>query len=248
MVDTIMRTVRRLEGVGLVALAGLLGLGCGLAEDLEKLRTLGFQLPSRSYSVNTQDARWRNPPPGGVPQVRCGPGGLVDANSCCTPPAPAPAIDCMQYPLSCEMGSCALKFRYEQASLVDLAKDVPALSSIKGSILSDVTVTRLDLTIANSMNVMLPPVTLYVAPANVTSASDGSARQVAVVPAKPPGYTGMEQIPLDAAAQAAIADFVRDFQTPFNIIAATDVVLSSGTPLPSGKLDVTVSGRVEAKF
>ncbi len=167
---------------------------------------------------------------------------------CCAPPAPAPAIDCRQYPLSCDAGACALKFTYEHSAAIDLGKEVPALAGAAAKVLSDILLKELDLTVASSFNVALPPVSLFVAPANVTSGANPGARKIATLRMFPAGYRGQERVPLDAQAQQAFSDFAKNFQTPFNMIFSTTVTVKGGTPAPQGQLDVTVSGKVEARI
>jgi hypothetical protein len=150
--------------------------------------------------------------------------------------------------LSCEDSVCALKFPFEQVQKVDLMKEVPELAQFKGQIFSDVLLKQIDLTIDNGMNVTLPPVYLYVAPATVTSAAHKDAKRLAVLPMTAPGFKGMESLVLDSEAQRVFSGFARDFQSPFNIIISTTVVTKGGSPAPMGKLDVTVGGKVEARL
>src|SRR5688500_14155509 len=133
----------RVSRLGLTLLA--FSVGCGL---IDKLRGIEFQLPNRAYSLSSNDQRWKAPPQGGVPEVSCGPGGVE--MDCCMPPAPAPAIDCTRIPMSCDEGKCALKFNYEVATTVNLAKEVPVLADVGGSILSDILLKEIDLAVANS--------------------------------------------------------------------------------------------------
>jgi|tagenome__1003787_1003787.scaffolds.fasta_scaffold20822138_1 hypothetical protein len=220
---------------------------CGLIHELENFKGINFDLPERKYSVSTDDPSWKSPPLDGVPAVSCGAGGLV--MDCCTPPPPLPAIDCARSPLACDAGNCALEFTYDQVQGVNLAKEVPSLASSKGQIFSQVLLKTIDVTIdTNSMNVSLPPVNVYLAPASVTSSTSPMAKKVATLSMKTPGYTGAETVPLDEAAQQLFSMYARDYQTPFNIIISTQVVLKAGSPIPKGKLDFRVGGRVEAKF
>lgn len=235
-----MRISRRVAvaAAGLVA-AAVVGGGCGLLDALDKFKGITFQLPSRMYTVTTEDPRWRSPPPGGVPPVPCG-GGLGD---CCAPP-----ISCSQFPLMCDEGKCALKFSYEEVSKVDLAKDAPELAAHKGDIFSTVTLKQIDLQIDNGLNVALPTIELYVAPASVTSHTGNGAKRIGTIPRQPAAFKGTVQLPLDDAGQQAFSNFARDFQTPFNFIMSASVVIKSGEPTPMGKIVVVVSGAVEAKF
>jgi uncharacterized protein YceK len=222
-------------------MAGLLLLGgCGLIDALDKAKEGGVnvQLPSQKYTVSTSDQRWRQPPSSGIPPIPCGAGNPM--STCCTPP-----IDCMATPLSCEKEMCALKFDYEEAKTVNLASD-GELGQYKGMTPSQILLQQLDIDIENGLNVSTPPITVYIAPAGVTSGS--SAQKLAVIPNQGPRSHGMVQVPLDEAAQKVFSTFATDFQTPFNLIFSTTVVLRSGEPSPEGMVVYTIGGSVRAKF
>jgi hypothetical protein len=225
----------------------LLLSGCGLINELDNFKGINFQLPERKYTVSTEDPSWHAPPSGGVPAITCGAGGMV--MDCCNPGAPVPPIDCTSSPLFCEAGACALKFNYDQVQMVDLAMEVPSLANSKGQIFSEVLLKTIDVAIdTNTMNVPLPPVKIYLAPASVTTGANPEAKRVATLSMRAPGFVGMESVPLDAAAQQLFSMYARDYQTPFNIIISTEVVLKSGSVTPAGRLDFRVGGKVEAKF
>jgi len=238
--------MRKQLGLALVLTTGLVPtLGCGLADQLDKLRTVSFRLPQRSYSVSTMDPRWKHPPAGGIPQVPCGPGGVTP--DCCSFPMGGMSVDCARSPMVCDAGSCALKFRYEQDSRVDLGGEVPALKSVGSSILSEVKLKEIELEIANSLNVALPPVDLFVAPENVTSPAMGGAHKIATIEGLTPGFRGQQKIQLTPEAQRAFSSFATDFKTPFNLLMATEMLYKGG-PTPMGQVDLQMSGTVEAKF
>jgi len=227
--------------VGVVVLGG-----CGLMDALDKLKSIDFMLPAQKFSVSTNNANWRSPPSGGIPPLPCGPGQPVA--DCCMAPPGAPPIDCTRTPLSCEAERCSLKFRYEQVQEVNLARDVPALKSVNGQVVSQVLLKQIDLDVDNMMNVTTPPIDLYVAPANVTSAATPGAQKIATIPMQTPGFKGHVVVPLDASAQQVFSNFARATQTPFNFIMSTGILVKSGDPVPMGQIDFVVSGQVEAKL
>lgn len=226
-----------------VAIAALPGVtSCGLI-DLASFDGITFQLPEQTYTLSTDDPRWKQLPQGGVPPVTCGgAGALVD--DCCS----IPTVNCGISPMSCEAGMCALKFTYEVTSPIDLAKDVPQLTRVQGSTLSEIRLKSIETTMNNRLSMALPDVLVYVAPGNVDTASHPDARLIATIPSKPAGYEGTDVIELTAEAQDAFAAYASDFQTPFNIIMSTTVVMKSGATKPTGQLDVKVGGKVEAKL
>src|SRR5687767_14124162 len=92
----------------LTALVLLLS-SCELANQLDQLGAVKFDLKRERYVFSTMDPRWKQTPMGGVPQVPCGAGSVT--MDCCSF-ADGSSIDCSATPLSCEMGTCALKFLY----------------------------------------------------------------------------------------------------------------------------------------
>jgi hypothetical protein len=225
-----------------VAAAVVLLAGCGLINALDKVKGFTFMLPARTLTVSTNSPNWRSPPAEGIPPVPCGAGQpLAD---CCM----APGVDCMRSPLVCESAKCALKFTYEQVQPVDLSKDVESLKQYNGMIFSQVLLKQIDLTVDNRLNVSTPQVQLYVGKSNVMTASDPGAQHIATIPVQPPGFKGMIQVPLDAAGQQSFSNLARDFQTPFNIIMSTGILVKSGEPTPMGQVDYTVTGLVEVKL
>lgn len=222
-------------------------MGCDLIDQL-KNPTIAFTLPKQTFNVSTNDPRWKQPPDEGVPNLTCGSGAGALVMDCCVPPAPAPPLNCQLYPMTCEAGSCVMKFNYEQASPITLADQVPQLRGQKGNIIKEILLKEIELTLNNTFNVPLPPVAIFIAPADVTSASDPGAQRLVNLPAVTMAMQSKQTILVDAQAQQAFSRFAKDFQTPFNLIASTTMVIRPGTPKPQGMLEVIVSGKVEAKF
>jgi hypothetical protein len=227
-----------------VALAGALAglIGCGLISDIASLT---FQLPSKSFSFDTSNPMWKAPP-GTFPAVSCGAGQPV--TDCCHPPAPAPTPDCNATPLDCVAGVCVLEFPITVTQKIDLRNEVPSLSSLSGQSLADITISRVQYTIDNTLNVELPPIDIYVAAQDVTTVGAGSSAQKFVtVPATPANTTQSGNVVPDSGGQAAFSQYARSFATPFNFIAHAVMVVAPGSPVPAGGVNVTITGTVKAK-
>jgi hypothetical protein len=225
---------------GALAAAVLLLGGCHLLDALDQLKSISFKLPAQMYTVSTSDSRWHNLPAGTmIPPFPCGGGTTV---TCCEAP-----IDCKQVPLVCENEQCALKFTFEDAQKIDLAS-VGELGAYKGKVFSDVLLKELNLGVDSMLNVSTPPIDLYVAPANVTTASGPGAEKIATIPPQPAGMKGNITVPLAPAAQQAFSNHARDFQTPFNVILSAGIDIKSGEPIPMGKVVFTITGTVEGKL
>jgi hypothetical protein len=239
-------TAFRVPGPGRVALGVLAVLsGCGLISS--DIATFTFQLPSKSFSFDTASAGWKAPPSYYNAPVPCGAGQAVA--DCCNPPAPAPKPDCSATPsqLACVSSVCALQFPFSVSQNIDLKKEVPSLSSLGGQTLASISIKQIQYTIASTMNVALPAMDIYVAPATVTTLPSAMATKFGTVPATPAGATKSGDVVMDPAGQATFSQYLSAFTTPFNLIAYTVVVLPSGSPTPTGKVDVTVTGTISAK-
>ena len=216
---------------------------CGLVS--RDVSLLSFDLPAKSYSFDTNDSSWKLPT-GTFPRVPCGAGELVV--DCCNPPARFPTPDCGLTPLSCESGACTLKFPVAVFQQVDLGQEVPALANVSSQSLVDVYVSQIRYQVTSSLNVALPAVDLFVAPDGVTSAADSRAQKFGTVPVTPPMMSGDGLVAIVPDAEQIFAAYAHDPATPFNFIATTTVVIPSGSLIPQGKVDITVTGQISAQI
>jgi hypothetical protein len=214
---------------------------CGLLS--RDLASLSFDLPPKSYGFDTKS--W-SLPAGAFPLVPCGATQLVV--DCCNPPAPLPKPNCVLTPLSCESGACTLHFPVTTAQQMDLTKEVPELANIHSQTLVDVYVSQIRYSMTSTLNVGLPSVDLYVAPDGVTSPADPSARKFGTVPATPAMTSGDGLVDIAPDAEQIFAQYAHQPAVPFNFVAATTVVLPSGSLIPNGRVSITVTGRVTVQL
>jgi len=230
--------------------AGLLSAaaGCGLL-DIASFNGITFNLPEKTYNIDTSDPKWNSPPAGGVPAVACGPGGVtVD---CCTLPEPFStqfSVDCKKYPLVCEGSTCTYKFMYETGSIVDLKKEVPQLTSTTSAALKTITLKNIKLTLNNGLNMAMPPIEVFVAPMDATTVTDPRARKLATLPGHDAGYNNTETVPVDTAGQTAFSAFAQNYKVPFKLLARAQLVLRAGQAAPAGKAVAKIGGQVEAEL
>jgi hypothetical protein len=214
------RIAARLSG------AVLLGaLGCGLiSSDITKIT---FELPSKHYVFTTQGL---TVPPGANMRLTCGAGGLV-------PTCPAPSV--------CEAGVCTVHYPISVVQKMDLKKDAAQIAQY--SSLANITIDRVGYDVVSTANVEIPEMSIYLAPLGVTSPSDPQAVKFGTVATIPAGATTSGEVVKEPDADATFAIFAQDLTMPFNFIAATSVTWVSGSPVPSGMVDITITGRVAAK-
>jgi hypothetical protein len=229
----------------LLAVGGLPLGGCELL-DFARNPKVTFKLPSLEYLISTTDPRWKSPPMAFSQKIDC-----TAASDCCMPPPGSPpelAIDCAAHAISCDAGQCATSFPLELPLPVMLA-GVPALMDMAGKVVSEITLQSLEYEVVNDIGVALPALALSVAPSRVTSASGNpEAKRLATLPPTGAGAMVMDTIALEPDAKQAFQSLARDFQTPFNLIASTNISLRSGAPLPHGEVKVIVSGTGAASF
>jgi hypothetical protein len=248
-VKTFAYPARRSSGWWLFCLAILAtsSTSCGLI-DLDSFKQLTFDLPKKKYQVDTSDGQFTKPPAAAVPAVPCG-AGLVD---CCNPGAVVAqqfsAVNCSMYPLTCE-GVCAFNLDYEVAQPVNLVDEVPALGGAERNVLEDVFLKSIKYGVDNELNVDMPPVDVYVAPAGATTVKNNPVAKLVVnIPARPRGETGTKTIEVPAAGQQAFSTFAKNFKQPFTIISVVHVKMKGGDPFPQGKATIELSGKVETRF
>jgi hypothetical protein len=226
---------RRLLALTLLASAA----GC---DWLSGTPPISFPLPERSFVLATTNSQWQTPPGAFAMPVECS--GRED---CCMPPG-GPPLSCTQFPFVCATGTCAIEFPLELVVAIDLGHDAAELTQVRGQVPAEVTLDSFGYTVASALNVALPQVTLYVGPSAAASASSPEAHRLGVIPLTNAGFRGGGVIGLDADAQRAFGMYARDLQTPFHLIASTTISVRSGSPVPSGEVDLTVTGRVTVRF
>jgi hypothetical protein len=228
--------------------SSVLAAGCDLLEFAQN-PSVNLSLPMRSYSFSDSDPRWKAPPPGFDRAVPCN----VVADCCMNPPG-APAgttIECSQFPLICDDTKvCAMRITLEIPQTIDLKRDAPEFAEVGGRLVKEVLLRELSYTVDNQIGTDLPPVNVFVAPAGVmSSANSDQVKLLVSLPKTVAGKKSQETIALSPAAQQAFSARALDLDSPFNLIAGTDVIVRSGTPIPPGaKVDVSVTGKVTVKF
>jgi hypothetical protein len=236
--------IRRLIAT-VVLLPGM--VGCGLIDP--NITKITFDLPTRSYSF---DASTLNLPAGSTVAVPCGTNQVV--TDCCNPPAGLglPMPDCTMTMLACETNMrgtdvCTAVVTITQSQTMNLGQEVPQLQGAVG--LSNLSINQISYTVMdNTLNVDLPPVILYLAPSGVSDPNDASAKKFGTVPSIAAGSTPAGTVTLEPDAAATFSSFTHTLSMPFNLIASTVVHVPSGSPVPSGKIDLSVTGKLSASL
>ena len=223
-----------------VALTFLAAGGCGLiSSDVFRVT---FDLPTQTYTFDT--AQWGNLPPGQVPAIPC----TMDPDNCCTL-ATAAGLNCTTTPLVCKSGACAAEIPESTSTTINLAMQVGSLSQYAS--LGNISISSISYKVSNNtLNVDLPALSIYLAPAtpvNVTDPTDPQAQLFGTTQPIPAGTDPSMMVQLVPNAAAIFQMFTSKLSTAFNFIAATTVEIAAGTPVPMGQVTISITGTISAQ-
>jgi hypothetical protein len=222
-----MRTSSLARLLGLLVVGISAGVGCGLiSSDITKLT---FDLPARTYTFDTATF---NLPAGSTTKVPCGGSNAVQT-------CPSPTV--------CLASVCALEQPVGVYTTINLKMDAPELSSLSDQHLANVTLESLRYSAVSTLNVASPPFDLYLAAAGVTDSTSAMAMKFGTIPSIPAGASESGDIVKTAAADSLFSSYATNFATPFNVLAAAIVIVPSGSPTPTGKITLTITGTISAK-
>jgi hypothetical protein len=222
-----------------------LATGCDLIE-FAKNPSITLTLPTRMFKFDTSDGRWKSPPPAFNQSVPCN----APADCCRNPPgAPAgTSFDCAAYPLVCDSNICGISIDYEVPQPIDLKKDAPEFAEVGGRVVKEVLLKEISYIANNQIGVELPPIEVFVGPAGATKSTDDQVKLLVTLPKTPANMKTEQTVTLTPEAQKAFSDRALNLESPFTMLAGTDVIVRSGTPPPQGSVDVTVTGKITVKF
>src|ERR1022692_1270975 len=223
-----------------LACALLMGsAGCGLLSS--DITTTKIGLPPQTYSFDT--SMFKGLPTGSSQSVPCGDGQAI--TDCCNPPAPLPPPDCTTTPLVCQPDNSSFNNGASVCTAV-IPESISNSINLSGAGLSsfpagNISIDSIAYTVSNNtLNVDLPPVSIYLAPDGVTDPMNG-AMLFGTIPAIQAGTNPSGKVQKDSGADHAFEVYAGNLSTPFNFIASTTVVIPSGTPIPNGQVTITVT-------
>ncbi|HET6611027.1 MAG TPA: hypothetical protein VFG83_03525 [Kofleriaceae bacterium] len=142
-----------------------------------------------------------------------------------------------------ESGTCRLTVLVSLSETIDMKVEADGIEQVDDEPVIGVTVDRVYYNVvANTFEqVMMPPLSLYVAPRTVMSPGDPQAEMVGTIPAIAPGTTPQDvDVDFSGTGAEALRKHIGDWQTPFNIIVGGTVTLEAGDTIPHGKIQVDV--------
>jgi hypothetical protein len=221
-----MKLMRFNPGLRVAALLFAGAFGCGLlSSDITKVT---FDLPTKHYTFM---------PPGDIPAV------AVPCGNAALPACPSNGT----VTVSCDNSVCTAHIPVTTSKTINLKMEVPQLQSVNSQTLADITLESMSYTVVNSTAVVMPAIDLYLAPADVMDPSGG--QKFGTVPSIPANSTMSGDVIKEPGADALFIQYGKNFGTPFNFIATTNIAFPSGTPVHSTDMvDITITGKVAAQL
>jgi hypothetical protein len=189
-----------------------------------------------------------------VPKVACDPSGKT-ADACAAEQA---KLGSTLARLSCDASTrqCVANVELRLPYPVDLSMQSLPAGVVQYGV-NNVSIEKIAYWVNDMVNVQLPAIDLFVASSSAKDERDASAVKVGSMAGLPPHSTCLDAADKagDSAAppstpvcdlmlldtgQTALANFVKNYQTPFQFIAHTSFTIKAGEPLPTGVLNFTV--------
>jgi hypothetical protein len=139
--------------------------------------------------------------------------------------------------------TCDLKLAVSLYQPVNLLMEKPDLKTVTDQSVLKVSVDNVTYEVTgNTLNVATPILQIFVAPMSVTDPSDPMAKEIGEIPAVPAGTTTTAPVAVDftSTGKADLQSIMATFKTPFNVLVGTSIEVTSGDPVPMGKLDAVL--------
>lgn len=224
---------------------------CGLVDDdpssvdLSSLQKQ-FSIDTTAWSVNSTSAV-------ALINKTCNPNAVPDA--CAIEAASLATCKVNTCTAVCSKISsrCELSLRVELWRSVNLTAEVPRLeTALNPAMVTSLEVALDDLTYRvseNALNVDTPALNIYVAPATVMRPSGEGAVRIAEIPSVPAitdlSPRGVTFLP---GGKEILRRRLSDFQVPFNLLVASDLIVDADTPIPTGRLNASLIVEGSAGF
>lgn len=222
------------------ALAGL--AGCGLIDA--EVSEIDLDLSERVVTIDTAD--WALTDEGEMPSLSC-----ADAPDVCGTQVEAWCGAADLCSARCGGETCVVGVEVALWHTFDLAREAPELEKLEGQPLLAVTVDRVSFSVEeNTLNISSPELTVWVAPEGVVSIEkDGrGAEEVGRIPSMKAGHTSAEtDLELTTNGQTVLAEHMRDYATPFNVIVGGRVELRAGDEVPTGRMKAGIKVAAHAR-
>lgn len=223
--------------LGLGLLVGLSLASCGLISS--DVTNFDLTLPDKKFTIDT--GRW---------QVDQAAANMYLMTSCATSPTVCSSAVQAACPMGCTgtcnaAKTCDLSLDVSLSQPIDLVMEKPELKSINDEPVIKVTIDSVTYEVTgNTLNVDTPEITMYVAPMSVVKVdpTDPTIKAIGTIAPVPAGQVTSSPQPImfTAAGRDELVNIMSTFKTPFNVLVGSSLVVTSGQPVPMGKLDAVV--------
>lgn len=213
--------------------------GCGLISP--DVTNFDLTLPDKAFTVDATGWQVDDQAAQSYLQTSC-----TSDTLCNSAAQQACAMDCSG---KCTAQHCQLLLAVSLYRPIDLVTEKPELKSINDEPVIKVTIDSVTYEVtSNSLNVDTPEMKIYVAPMLVMNPNDPMAKQIGTIAAVPAGTTtaSPQTIVFTATGKADLIGMMSTFKTPFKVIVGSTIAVSSGQPVPMGKLDAVVHIKAHA--
>lgn len=214
------------------ALLGLGMVGCSLVSSPDTA-SVPIDLPDKMFTVDTASWQLSDDGPADFLMMECG-----EQPSVCDSSAQLACGEGCTGTCDAATQTCDLSLEVSLYEAVDVAKEQPAVAQAGTTADVQVTIDAVTYEVtSNTLNLDTPALTVYVAPASVTGPG-GMAKAIGTIAPVPAGHTaGAQQLVFTPTGQADLSAAMSSYETPFNIVIGSTLVLHAGDPAPTGKLD-----------
>lgn len=223
--------------VGLGLVIGLSLASCGLISS--DVTNFDLTLPDKKFTIDT--ASWQ------VDEMAAN---FYLMQSCAT----SPDVCSTAVEQACAMGctgtcnaakTCDLSLDVSLSQPVNLVMEKPELKSINDEPVIKVTIDSVTYEVtSNTLSVDTPEVTVYVAPMSVVNVdpTDPQIKAIGTIAPVPAGQVTSSPQPImfTSEGRAELVNIMSSFKTPFNVLVGSTLVVTSGQPVPTGRLDAVV--------
>jgi hypothetical protein len=214
---------------------------CGLIDS--DVTNFNLTLPDKAFSVDASG--W---------QVNQTAADTFLAMSCSSAPTICSSAATQACPMNCTgrcgtTSKCELELNVSAYKSIDLVMEKPELNQINDQPVIKVTIDSVRYAVnANTLNVATPEMGVYVAPITVMDPKDPMAKKIGIIASVPAGATvASRDMTYTPEGKQLLVDTMSTYKNPFNVIVGTGggaddpkLVVKSGDPVPTGKLDAVI--------
>ncbi len=221
--------------VGALILVSVSALaGCSIVSN--DVADVPVDLPDRMFTVDTQS--W---------QIGDGHALSYLATSC----AEKPGVCDAAAQLACNAGcsgacddathTCDLSLAVSLYQAIDVGKEQPNVATVGDATTVQIHIDHVTYEVtANSLDLDTPSLTVSIAPASVTAPGPLAKTIATIAPVAHGQTTTARDLTFTATGQAELSAAMSAYETPFNLIIGSTLVLRAGDAAPTGKLDTRI--------